>query len=244
VNSELQALLRVQEDDDAIRAIEARRDSLGPRVVALDKARQRAIDEAARNEAALNKELDRLHALEARIAEHKIRHDKNVAVLDQAHKLKEATAAMAQVESARKVLAEEESELLSITRRIADLRTAVTASREVVSSTEAEQVESRAGIASERASIDGEIAAARRRRDETARAVTPALLTRYDRVYSRRKSTVVFALGPGYACGQCDTGIPLQRRPAMSSGTKIETCEGCGSLLYVPDAPAAAEHAG
>lgn len=232
--SELQALLRVQQDDDVIRGIEARRDSLGPRVLALDKARQRAIDDAARNEAALGREMDRLHALEERIAEHKLRHEKNLSVLNQAHKLKEATAAMAQVEAARRVLAEEESELLGITRRITELRATATASREAVQSLEAEQVETRATIAAERAAIDGELAAARKAREGSAKDVSPSLLSRYDRVHSRRKSAVVFALGTGFSCGSCDTAIPLQRRPSMASGNMIATCEVCGVLLYQP----------
>jgi predicted nucleic acid-binding Zn-ribbon protein len=234
VMSELHALLRVQQDDDVIRGIEARRDALGPRVLALDKARQRAIDDAARNEAALGRELDRLHALEERISEHKIKHEKNLSVLNQAHKLKEATAAMAQVEAARRVLAEEESELLGITRRIAELRATATSSREAVEALEAEQVESRANIASERAGIDGELAAARTARERSAKEVSPSLLSRYDRVHSRRKSAVVFALGSGFSCGSCDTAIPLQRRPSMASGNTIATCEVCGVLLYQP----------
>lgn len=234
MNSELQALLRVQQDDEVIRAIEARRDALGPRVIALDKARQKAIDDAARSDGALAKELDRLHTLEARIAEHKVRHEKNLAVLNQAHKLKEATAAMAQVETARRVLAEEESELLTITRRITELRAAAAASRDAIATLETEQAETRASIAAERSSIDGELNAARRKRDESAKDVSPSLLSRYDRVHSRRKSAVVFALGTGYSCGSCDTAIPLQRRPAMASGLVIETCEGCGVLLYLP----------
>ena len=232
--SELQALLRVQEDDEVIRAIEARRDALGPRVIALDKSRQKAIDDAARNDAALAKELERLHALEERIAEHKVKHEKNLAVLNQAHKLKEATAAMAQVETARRVLAEEESELLSITRRIAELRTIANASREAIATLESQQTEMRASIAAERATIDDELNAARRKREESAKDVSPSLLSRYDRVHSRRRSAVVFALGTGFSCGSCDTAIPLQRRPSMASGLVIETCEGCGVLLYLP----------
>jgi predicted nucleic acid-binding Zn-ribbon protein len=234
VISEIQSLLRVQQDDEAVRAIEARRDALGPRVIALDKARQRAIDEAAKSEAALTRELDRLHALEERISEHKQRHEKNLGVLNQAHKLKEATAAMAQVEAARKLLAEEESELLALTRRIADLRASATASREAAVAVDSSQGAERAAIAAERASIDGEIAAARAKRDVAARDVTPSLLNRYERVMSRRKSAVLFPLGPGFSCGSCDTALALQRRPSMASGVSIETCEGCGSLLYMP----------
>lgn len=232
--SDLQALLRVQEDDEAIRAIEARRDSLGPRVIAMDKARQRAIDDAARNETALQRELDRLHALEERMTEHKARHERNLDVLNQAHKLKEATAAMAQVEAARKVLAEEESELLALTRRIAELRSVATASRDAATALDQAQVAERAAIATERASIDGEIAAARAKREESAKGVSPTLLNRYDRVQTRRRAAVLYPLGPGFSCGSCDTALAMQRRPSMASGTNIETCEGCGSLLYMP----------
>lgn len=234
--SELQALLRVQQDDEATRDIEARRDALGPRVITLDKSRQRAIDEAAKHEAALARELDRLHALEERITEHKQRHEKNLGVLNQAHKLKEATAAMAQVEAARRVLAEEESELLALTRRITDLRTGAAISREAAGALDTSQVAERAAIAAERASIDGELAAARGKRDSSAKDVSPSLLNRYDRVQARRKAAVLFPLGPGFSCGNCDTAMALQRRPSMASGVHIETCEGCGSLLYLPTA--------
>ncbi len=232
--SEIQALLRVQQDDEDVRAIEARRDALGPRVIALDKTRQRAIDDAAKAEGALARELDRLHALEERIVEHKQRHEKNLGVLNQAHKLKEATAAMAQVEAARKLLAEEESELLALSRRIAELRASATTARDTATAVDATQVAERAAIAAERATIDQEIGAARAKRDLSAKDVSPALLNRYDRVQSRRRSAVVFPLGTGFSCGSCDTAMALQRRPSMASGVTIETCEGCGSLLYMP----------
>ena len=59
VNTELQALLIVQQDDEVIRAIEARREALAPRLAALDKARKRAADEVSRTEGALERELEK-----------------------------------------------------------------------------------------------------------------------------------------------------------------------------------------
>ncbi len=233
MNPELEALLVVQQHDEGIRAIEARRDSLAPRLAALDKARQRAADEATRADAALERELERHRALESRISEHRARHEKNLGVLNQAHKLKEATAAMAQVETARRVLAEEESELLGLSRRIADLRSAATATREAVGSLDETQSAAREALAVERSSIDSEIATARAARDSSSVGVTPSLLSRYDRLQSRRRAAVVFALGTDFSCGNCDTSIPMQRRPSMASGNVIETCEGCGALLYL-----------
>ena len=237
MNSELAALLRVQEHDERIRAIEDRRESFGPRLAALDKARQRVADESTRNDAALNRELDRLHALEAQMSEHRIRHDKNVEVLNHAHKVKEATAAMAQVEAARRVLAEEESDLLGLTRRIADLRTAAVASREAIATLAAAQEAARESIATQRGSINAELSTAIAERVVIASPVDRSLLARYDRVQSRRRGAAVFPLSADFSCGSCDTAIPRNRRPAMASGTLIETCEGCGALLYVVTTP-------
>ncbi len=237
MNPELEALLVVQQHDEGIRAIESRRDSLSPRLVALDKARQRAADEAIRAEAGLERELERSRALESRIAEHRARHEKNLGVLNQAHKLKEATAAMAQVESARRVLADDESELLGLSRRITDLRSAATATRDALGSLEAAQVAARAALTAERNSVDAEIAAARSHRDASSGGVTASLLSRYDRLQARRRAAVVFALGTDFSCGNCDTSIPMQRRPSMASGNVIETCEGCGALLYLRVVP-------
>jgi predicted nucleic acid-binding Zn-ribbon protein len=235
VNTELEALLVVQQDDEVIRGIQARHDALAPRLAALDKVRLRAVDEVARNEASLRRELERNKVLEAQMAEHRLRHEKNLAVLDQAHKLKEATAAMAQVETARRVLAEEESEMLALTRRIADLRTATEASKETLAALEQQQADMRGVIGIEREEIARSLEEARARRAVSAQSVNPSLLSKYDRVHARRRDTAIYAVHSGFSCGSCDTAIPLQRRPAMTSGAQaIEVCEACGVLLYLP----------
>ncbi|MDQ8158869.1 MAG: hypothetical protein P3B76_05970 [Gemmatimonadota bacterium] len=242
MNPELQALLIVQQDDEVIRAIETRRDALSPRLAVLDKARQRAADEVTRNEAALERELTKHRALEARIVEHRLRLEKNTEVLNNAQKVKEVTAASAQVEAARKLLADEESESQAVSRRIVDLRTAVAAHRDVLERTTAEQVAARGALAGELAVIDAEIAVARAKRDTSSVGVGRSLLSKYDRVQTRRRTTVVFQLHEDFSCGSCDTAIPLQRRLPMSTGALIEPCEGCGCLLYfIPTPPAAAQ---
>ena len=240
MNSDLEALLVVQQDDDVIRGIQARHDALAPRLAALDKVRQRAVEEVTRNEAALRREQERNKVLEAQMSEHRARHEKNLAVLDQAHKLKEATAAMAQVETARKILAEEESEMLALTRRIVDLRSATEASKETLVALEQQQSDARGVMEIERGEIARLLEEARARRAVSAQAVNASLLSKYDRVQQRRKDTAIYAVHSGFSCGSCDTAIPLQRRPAMTSGAQaIEVCEACGVLLYLPT-PAAA----
>lgn len=239
MNHELEALLVVQHDDEHLREIQAKYDAFAPRLASLDTLKKRAADEVARNALALEREQEKQRKLELDLAEHRDRHEKNVEVLNHAHKVREATAAMAQVEAARKVLAEEESDLLALTRRISDLRTATAAATEALNALEREQAEQRAGIERERAALAQEKATAMAKRAVSAENVSRSLLSKYDRVQSRRKSTAVFPLHPDYSCGSCDTAIPLQRRPAMSTGQTIEVCEGCGVLLYMPITPTA-----
>lgn len=234
MNPELQALLVVQSDDAVIRGIEGRLAAMAPRLAAMDAARKGAADDLARSEATLERELAKQRELEARLADHRARHERNVEILNNAQKLKEATAAAAQVEAARRALADEESESLALTRRITDLRTAVAAHREAVATITTEQASTREAMTAERATLEAELEGARAKRADSARHVSPGLLSKYDRVHARRRTEAVVALHEDFSCGACETAIPLQRRPAMSSGTVVEPCEGCGVLLYFP----------
>jgi predicted nucleic acid-binding Zn-ribbon protein len=141
---------------------------------------------------------------------------------------------MAQVETARRVLADEESEMLGLSRRISELQSSVESARAMLTALEGQQADARASIEVERGAIVRELEAAAAKRATAARNVPPGLLNKYDRVLQRRQAQALFALNPGFSCGSCDTAIPLQRRPAMTSGGQaIEICEGCGVLLYL-----------
>jgi predicted nucleic acid-binding Zn-ribbon protein len=231
VNRELDALLAVQADDAAIREIERKRDALAPRLSLLDATQKRAVEEVARTEAALERELTRQRVLDGRLAETRALHDRAVAALDAAEKLADATVAAAQVEITRRALADGESEALGLTRRVTDLRTALSAHREVLAQVSSDQGEARSELEAQRAGIDAELATARARRQLSAAAVSAGLLSKYERIASRRKSDALIELRD-FCCSACDTAIPLQRRPIMAAGNVIEPCEGCGVLLY------------
>lgn len=231
VNRELDALLAVQADDAAIREIEGKRDALTPRVSLLDATQRRAVEEVGRTEAALERELTRQRVLETRLANTRSLNGKAAAALEAAERLSEATAAAAQVELTRRALAEGEREALALMRRVADLRTALAAHREVLAQVNTDQGEARTGLAAQRAVIDAELAEARARRQLSASAVSADLLSKYERIAARRKAEALIELRD-FCCSACDTAIPLQRRPVMATGSVIEPCEGCGVLLY------------
>lgn len=237
---ELMALLAVQEDDGAIRAIEQELAAIAPRVASLDKAKQRAHDEVERARAAIERETERYRALDTRITDHREKHERNLATLEQARKLREATAAMAQVEMARRVLAEEESELAGMARRLGEMTSAQEAHRQAAEALDAEQETVRAELAASQAQLEGQLAEARTVRDDKAASIDPSLLSRYDRIATRRRSDALFAIR-GLTCGACDTAIPLQRRNALMVAGLIDVCEACGVLLYANPEPPAAE---
>jgi predicted nucleic acid-binding Zn-ribbon protein len=231
VTPELVALLALQEQDEAIDAIQAKADALAPRVAELEKRVQQATDAVDRATATLTGEEERQAFLRDKVSEHKSVLERNQAALDQVKSMRAATAAVTQLEQIRRVLADEESDLASVTRRLGELRLTVEAARAAVAAIEAEQVEARTQIQGERSEIDSELAAAQAIRDQRASGVVKGILLKYDRIRSKKRPLAVYPLNGG-ACSACDTSIPVQRRYTMQNTGAIELCEACGVLLY------------
>ena len=231
MHADVESLLALQSNDDAIAELERQRAALERRSADLDRQRQFAADAVARARAAAEAEERRQGELEARIAAHKQMHERNLSRFDAVRKLRDANAAMAQAEMTRKVLADEESELQSVGRRLHDLRQSISAQESALAELDAEQEEPRAQLAGELEALARAIAEAQARRAQTASTVPRPLLARYDKIRARRRADAVFALR-GPSCGNCDTAVPLQRRHQMLASGAIEVCEACGVLLY------------
>lgn len=229
--SDLTALLALQDDDLVIHDLEQRLAAMEPRIRELDARRQRIVDVLGRQKEALGAEEKRQAWLKDKIAEHRLLIDRNQAQLDLVKTMKQATAAAAQMEQAKKIVSGEESDLLVINRKVEELRAQVTKTASDLTACEAEQESARGEVAAERAIIDGEMAVAQQKRAVAAEAVPAPLRSKYDRIRNKRRSRVVVALRE-MSCGACDTSIPMQRRHAMMAGTSIEMCEGCGVLMY------------
>ena len=228
---DLEALLALQADDDVIDGFERKLRALGPRLAELERRRKAVADHLAAAEATVEADERKHRELEGRLSDHKQRQERNLAHLDSVKRMREATAAMAQVEQARKILIEEESELHSLARRIADGHKAIAAHREALAAQDQEQAAEREAIAAERAEIERALAEARAKRNQTSAVVSKGILAKYDRIRGRRGEQAVYALR-GPSCGHCDTAIPLQRRNLMVGTGQIEVCEACGVLLY------------
>jgi uncharacterized protein len=230
MQNDVEVLLSLQADDVKIFDLESRLSALEPRMSELDRKRENAVAALERARGTVEAEERRQRDLLTKVAAHKQMQERNLAQLDAVKRLKEATAAMAQVESARRMIAEDESELQTIARRLTELRTSVQTHETAVTAVEEEQLLARDEIATERSEITVALGEARQARAEKTAGVARPLLGKYDRIRTRRPK----ALYPlrGDSCGNCDTAIPMQRRNLMAVNGAIDVCEACGVLLY------------
>ena len=131
-------------------------------------------------------------------------------------------------------MAEDESELAILGRRINEMNAAVLASKQALAAVEEEQQTARPEIEAKRSALQAQLDEARRDRDGRAGSVSRPMLGKYDRIRGKR-TQALYALRGG-SCGNCDTAVPLQRRNIMAGSGQIEVCEACGVLLYAEGA--------
>ncbi|MCL4214302.1 MAG: hypothetical protein KJZ74_10325 [Gemmatimonadales bacterium] len=229
--SDIQSLLALQSDDLAIHELETKLAALEPRIRELDARKQRILDTIERQSALVAAEEKKQAFLRDKIQEHRQLIERNQAQLDAVKTMRQATAAAAQMEQAKKIVAGEESDLLSLNRKLEEMRGALNGAKADLAACEEEQATARSEVAAERATYEGELKAAVAKRAVAAKEVPSALLNRYDRIRNKKRVHVVVALN-SLSCGACDTAIPMQRRHEMMSGTAIELCEVCGVLMY------------
>ena len=234
MNPEIAALVEVQADDLAIHELERGIDQLMPKVNTLNaevaKAKA-ALDQATQlAEAEEKRKRDVLQRIEA----HKQLHTKNEAVYSAATNQREATAAQAQLDQIKKVLGDEDRELIGITQRIAELRALVEDRQTRMAELEQQRDAAKEAIAGERKKLETELGTIRTRRNEKAGKVGRSLISLYDRIRSKKRVHAIFPLRAN-SCSNCDTSIPMQRRAQMASSGKPEVCEGCGVMLYAGD---------
>ncbi len=231
MHSDVESLLALQTEDQAIGEMEARLAALEPRLREMDVAHGAAVETLDRARRAVAAEDGAHRELQTRIAQHKLLHERNIAQLDSVRRMKEATAAMSQVEQARRILAEEEGALQGINRRLTELRGAVETHERALAELESQHRAERETIGEARAEVDGQLASRRTTRAGSAAKVDRVLLQKYDRIRTVRHDGAIFPLR-GPSCGHCDTSVPMQRRNVMAAKGTIEVCETCGVLMY------------
>lgn len=231
MHPDVQSLLAVQKDDLEIYGLESRMAALAPRLASLEKERGRAAQELDRAKKAIEVEEARHREAQLRVETHRQLVERSQRAYESVTSPREATAAMTQLEQTKRMVDDSERDAAQIQGRINEMRHHVADLETALLEVEHRQSDARSAIDAERAEIEAQLAQARTKRDATAQAVPRPMLSKYDKVRSRRRAETVFPLR-GPSCSACDTAIPTQRRAAMAASGSVEMCEGCGALLY------------
>ncbi|MEX2151924.1 MAG: hypothetical protein WD825_01220 [Gemmatimonadaceae bacterium] len=234
VNPDVAALLEVQADDLRTYGIEDRLSALAPRLATLEEDKRRAEAAATQVKQQIEAEEQRQRELQDRLRQHREMRDKSEGLLGQVTSPREAAAAMAQIEQAKRFIADEERDLETLSQRLSELRKTAGDRSHAVLDIERLQQETRTSLDADRAALEKELGEVKADRNQKAQSVPRALMQRYDRIRSKRRSTAVFPLR-GQSCAHCDTAIPVQRKSTMVATGATELCEGCGVLLYAAD---------
>lgn len=235
MHADLVKLLDLQAKDAAVADVDRRLQALQGEVAALDQAIQRSRDalDAARRAAVDGSR--RRDELEGKIQTYRVQQDRRVQRLETVRNPKEASTLMAELELARSVIAKEENDWVRSAEAVTVLEQRVSDEETRVAAAELEQAPARAQLDERRQALEAERARAMDEREASAAQLDKTLRTRYDRLRRSRARDVVVPLVGG-TCGACHTSIPLNRRSQIRSGAILDGCEGCGAILYPPEA--------
>ena len=231
MHPDLEALLILQEKDQAVTATDEALAALAPELATLDAAQATAESALATARAAIQAAIDRRDALEGKIANYRTMQEQRRQRLEWVRGAKEASTLMAELDLARSVLAKEEAEFMRSGDAVAEAERKAAEAEKGLAEVRARQAPQREALAGKRETIVAQREHAFAERERATANVGASLLARYERI---RRGKAPLALYPlhGDACGHCFTAVPTQRRALIQRGASIEGCEACGVLLY------------
>jgi predicted nucleic acid-binding Zn-ribbon protein len=234
VHPELEALLALQEKDQAVTATDAALAALAPELRALDDAQAVAERALTAAQTAIQAASDRRDGLEGKIASYRTMQEQRRQRLEWVRGAKEASTLMAELDLARSVLAKEEAEFMRSGDAVTEAERRAAEAEKALEEVRAAQAPLREALAGKRDEIATQRERAVAEREQAAKQVASGLLGRYERI---RRGKAPLALYPLHvdACGHCFTAVPTQRRALIQRGASIEACEACGVLLYAKE---------
>ena len=234
MHPDLEALLTLQQKDEAVRATDEALAGLQPELAKLDEAlgaAERQLEAARRG---IQDAVGRRGELEGKIASYRGMQEQRRQRLEWVKGAKEAQTLMAELDLARTVIAKEEVEFLRSGDAVTEAERRAAEAEKAVEDVRDAQRADRETLAGRRQAIVAEREKAIAARELAAKGVQAALLSRYEKIRKGKAPVAVYPLHAG-SCGHCFTAVPTQRRALIQRGSTIEGCEACGVLLYVPE---------
>ena len=235
MNPDLERLLDLQAKDQVLVAVDERLEELAAEAEALDEAVRAAESSIGVAQRSVAESVRRRIEVEGRVETYRKLQEGRRKRIEVSRPGKDTTTLMAELDLSRQVLAREESDWFRAQEAVQAQEARVAEAEAQVEALKAEQVEPRAALEARKAELDAERAAALEARDASAASVPKPLRSRYERLRGSRAPVAVVALA-GDACGACFTAVPMNRRAQMRMTGVVDSCEGCGVMLYYVEA--------
>lgn len=235
MHPDLPKLLDVQGKDRRLAELGATMDALEAERAVLDTALERVRSEIAAATRMANDYARRRDETAAKLDTQRSNQEKRRVRLETERNPRLAAQLMADVELARSILAQEESDWMRLADDATQRAGAVTDAEARVAALEAEQAEARAGFAAQMAELQAQVDAAKAEREAAASALDRTLRTRYDRLRNARQTEILVPAEKSI-CTACYTAIPSSRLGRLEAeGLLLEGCEMCGCIIYLQD---------
>lgn len=234
MHPDLAKLLKLQEKDLGLKAVEESLAALHEEVAALDLAVATGEEAHTAAQRAVADAVARRTETEVKIEAYRGQQDRRKQRLEITRPGKVAASIMAELELARSVLTQEESEWVRMDETVRGLEEQVVQAAAELEELKKTQDPERAELLAREESLLAERKSATRSREASAKKLDKPLRIKYDRLYQSRSVAVVVAMS-GPACGACFTTIPLHRRTQIKNGSVLGGCEVCGVILYYTD---------
>jgi predicted nucleic acid-binding Zn-ribbon protein len=167
--------------------LEAQLEALMPRLEVMAKERDKAVGSLQQARQTAESEERRRREVADRVAQHRTLQEKNQAALNSVTSMREATAATAQLDQAKRMIDEDERELAAIGQRLVEANRIAQERERIATELETAQAQARESLAADQAALEAKLVQAREERQDKANMVPRSLLSRYERIRSRKR---------------------------------------------------------
>ena len=231
----LPKLLAVQEKDERLSGLAATLADLTAEGEALDAAEAGLSGQIASAERGLAEATRRRDERAAKLEAQRLHQEKRRERLDQERSPRVAAQLMADLEMARGILAQEESDWIRAEDEVNRHQNSLESYQQQLEALRAEQEPLRSDLAGRTETATAEHDEAVAEREAAAGELDRTLRNRYDRLRKSRNKAVLVAARNG-TCTACYTAIPSSRLGHLQAdGLLLDGCEMCGAILYVDE---------
>lgn len=232
MESQLQILSDLQQQDSRIAALEAEVARLPKQITAIETA----LVEAKKSLEVLRGRQDKarrdLRAKEKDLEVVAVRRSKSESRLYEVKTNKEYSAVLAEIETLKLDKGRLEEEILALmelqerlAREVAEADTRLTRQEQDARVQEAAATE-------ELRALDADLTGVRGERESLRRDIPRDLIGQYERLLKGRAGLAVALVGSNGTCSGCRVAITPQRFQEVRTSSQILTCESCGRILY------------